>query len=140
LDAAHWLAVKMARTFYHLPYVYAQMSVSKQADLIHYASRRLNGSPAELAGSYRPISEPYQAAGGFLEEWLTERYRLYTLNRSGQPCRCDILHKPWPLQRTEAEFSTNTMASAQGIELLRTEPLLHFARSIDVLIWPLLRV
>ena len=47
----------------------------------------------------------------------------------------DIHHLPWPLQRARAELVTNTMATAGGVDLPATEPLLHFARRLDVLVW-----
>src|SRR5205807_10646962 len=63
---------------------------------------------------------------------------LYTTHR-GQVYRGDIHHQPWPLQDAEAELETNTVAPAAGILLPKTAPLLHFARRLDVLIWPLRR-
>ncbi|MDQ1912337.1 DUF2071 domain-containing protein [Paenibacillus sp. GD4] len=140
LDAANWLAVKLARAFYHLPYIYARMEVKRRREIISYKSVRANGAPGAFQAAYRPISDAFLASPGSIEEWLTERYCLYTLNGSGQPCRCDILHPPWPLRLAEAEFFMNTMTSAQGIAVEETKPLLHFASTIDVRIWPLLRV
>ena len=46
---------------------------------------------------------------------------------------------PWPLRRAKAAIKTNTMASAAGIVLPNEKPLLHFAKELDVLIWPLER-
>ena len=75
---------------------------------------------------------------GSVENWLTERYCLYT-TYGGRVYRGEIHHPPWPLQDAEAEFETNTVASAGGIDLPTTAPLLHFARRLEVLIWPLRR-
>jgi uncharacterized protein YqjF (DUF2071 family) len=69
-----------------------------------------------------------------LEHFLTERYCLYALDR-GRVRRADIHHPPWPLQPAEAELRRNTMPPP-GIEL-EGEPLLHFSRRQDVVIWPL---
>jgi hypothetical protein len=49
----------------------------------------------------------------------------------------DIHHVPWPLQDADAEIATNTMATAAGIDLPDTKPLLHFASRLDVFVWPL---
>ena len=73
---------------------------------------------------------------GALEHWLSERYCLYTVVRDSV-YRAEIHHHPWPLQDATAEFSTNTMASAAGVQLPAIQPLLHFARRLEVLIWPL---
>jgi hypothetical protein len=53
--------------------------------------------------------------------------------------RAEIHHQPWPLQDAEAEFETNTVTAAAEIALPTTAPLLHFARELEVLIWPLRR-
>ncbi len=79
------------------------------------------------------------ATPGTLEHWLTERYCLYTV-AGNDVFRAEIHHPQWPLQDAEAEIMENTMASAAGIELPDVRPVLHFAKRLDVLIWPLRRV
>ncbi|HEY4904086.1 MAG TPA: DUF2071 domain-containing protein [Candidatus Sulfotelmatobacter sp.] len=137
LDAANLVVVHAARTFYHLPYFHATMSSQARDGAIHYASRR-HCDAAEFRGSYWPTSEARLRDKGSIEHWLTERYCLYTTHR-GQVYRGEIHHRPWPLQDAEAKFETNTVASAGGISLPDTVPLLHFARRLEVLIWPLRR-
>lgn len=137
LDAANLPAVWAARTFYHLPYFQAAMKVEEHEGGIHYWSRRYRAS-AEFRGRYRPTSEVRLALQGSIEHWATERYCLYTTHR-GQIYRAEIHHQPWPLQNAEAEFETNTVAAAAAISLPVTKPMLHFARRLDVLIWPLRR-
>lgn len=140
LDAAHSLAVWMARTFCRLPYHLAEMSVETDGEeRVSYYSRRVKEEGFRFEGTYRPISEPYLAEAGTLEHWLTERYCLYTLDGGGGPLRCDIDHEPWPLQQAEAKVDRNTMTSAQGIRLPDRPPLLHYAARLDVRIWPLVR-
>jgi len=41
------------------------------------------------------------------------------------------------LQDAEGEFSVNTLAIAAGIKLPEIHPLLHFAKRLEVLVWPL---
>lgn len=64
-----------------------------------------------------------------------ERYCLYSVDRNGRVYRGEIHHAPWPLQPAEAEFERNWVAQGHGIFLPDTEPLLHFARKLDVLTW-----
>jgi uncharacterized protein len=135
LDAAHRPAVRAARRFYHLPYFFAEMSSREQQRRIHYRSRRPQSS-AEFRGQYSATSEVRSPEPGSIEHFLTERYCLYTTHRN-RVYRCEIHHPPWPLQDAEAELETNTMAAAAGISLPRSNPLLHFSRRQDVLIWPL---
>ena len=139
LDATNRLAVKVAKQFYHLPYLGADMMVKNNGAIIDYKSRRRSDDDVTLVCNYRPISEPYHAAKGSFDEWMAERYCLYTLNNKGVPLRCDILHQPWLLQRAEAEFSQNTMLSKQGIQVENEQPILHFSKKIEVRMWPLVR-
>ncbi|MCI0351970.1 MAG: DUF2071 domain-containing protein [Acidobacteriales bacterium] len=138
LDAARLLAVWGARYGYRLPYFHAKMRVQAGDGAISYSSRRLKAA-AEFRGSYQPTGPARQREKGSLEHFLTERYRLFTVSRS-RAYRGDIHHVPWPLQDAEAEIEVNTMAQAAGLQLPQTKPLLHFAKKLDVLIWPLRRV
>jgi uncharacterized protein len=137
LDAANLPAVWAARAFYHLPYFHAAMASRESVGAIHYFSQRYRDD-AEFRGSYRPTSPMRLRHKGSLEHWLTERYCLYTTHK-GQIYRGDIHHQPWPLQDAEAEFEANTVAAAAAISLPDSVPLLHFARRLEVLIWPLRR-
>jgi uncharacterized protein YqjF (DUF2071 family) len=136
LDAANLPAVWAARTFYHLPYFQAAMTSMESGGSIHYSSRRLH-SAAEFRARYRPTSEIRLRDKGSIEHWFTERYCLYTTH-DNHVFRGDIHHLPWPLQDAEAELETNTVAAKAKISL-SDSPLLHFARRLEVLIWPLRR-
>ena len=142
LEARNPLAVAIARAWFHLPYFRARMSCVDDGERIRYASARMHrgAPPAELAGSYRPIGEPFQARPGTLEHWLTERYCLYASLEDGRAWRAEIDHPPWPLQVAEAAFERNTMARAHGLELPDEAPLLHFARRQDVVVWSPVRI
>lgn len=135
LDAHSRLGVWGARTFYHLPYYFAAMSVRSAGEKFHYSSSRREGPwPAEFRGRYWPISPPQQRAKGALEHFLTERYCLYTVY-GAKVLRAYIHHVPWPLQDADAEIEINTVAQADGIQLPPEKPLLHFSRDLEVLVW-----
>ena len=134
LDAGSRTAAWVARKTYHLPYFHAKMSSINQDGWIHYRSVR--GQATELKAKFRPASPVQLRDPGTLEHWLTERYCLYTVVRDSV-YRAEIHHQPWPLQDAAAEISSNTMASAAGIQLPEIPPLLHFSKQLDVLIWPL---
>jgi uncharacterized protein YqjF (DUF2071 family) len=129
--------VWLARQFYYLPYFHAQMSLKYNADWIEYRSYRAHRGPAEFIGRYKPTGEVARSTLGSLEYFLTERYCLYTMDGQGQLFRGEIHHAPWPLQPAAAEIERNTMARSHGITLPERRPLLHFARRLDVLVWPL---
>lgn len=135
LDAASRVAVRAARTTYRLPYFVAHMNVEERDGWFHYRSSR-QSNPAELKAHYRPAKTVPFGARGKLDAWLTERYCLYTV-ANGNVYRAEIHHEPWPLEHAEAEFATNSMASAAGVMLPEIPPLLHFSKKLQVLIWPL---
>ncbi len=137
LEANSPLAVWGARNFFHLPYMHARMSLHQSDEWIDYQSERTHRGerPARFRARYRPLAQSYQADE--LATWLTERYCLYTTDRAGAVYRGDIHHVRWPLQLAEAEFFENSMASAAGLQLPDSQPLLHYAREIEVAIWPL---
>ncbi|MFN2469933.1 MAG: YqjF family protein [Gaiellaceae bacterium] len=136
LDAGSTAAVAAARRFYRLPYFRARMSARKRGSSIVYASRRTEpGAHLRAFGaSYRPVGEVFHAEPGTIEHFLTERYCLYTFE-GRLLLRAEIHHALWPLQPAEAEIEENTMPP-RPIEL-DGEPLLHFARRQDVVVWPL---
>jgi uncharacterized protein len=136
LDAGSRLAVKTARTVLNLPYYFATMKVAPHSRGTLYESHRDGErNKAELIATYGPVRPPFEAAPGSLEYFLTERYCLYNVGRSGEPYRLEIHHPPWPLQAAEAELARNSMAEASGIALPSTAPLLHFSKRQDVVAW-----
>lgn len=137
LDADNSPAVALARAWFHLPYFRARMSCAEREGWIQYQSERTHrGAPAgSVEGRYRPVGEAFSPHGGTLEYFLTERYCVYTTDGRGQIIRGEIHHPPWPLQSAEAEFERNTMTERLAISLT-AQPLLHFARRQDVLVWP----
>lgn len=136
LDAGNALAVRAARLLLNLPYFSAAMNVTRQGDGIWYESRRRdpNGA-ARFEASYRPTGSAFEASQGSLEYFLTERYCLYHVDRSGRPYRLEIHHRPWALQHATAEIAHNTMSDAAGMPLPAVAPLLHFAKRQDTVAW-----
>jgi uncharacterized protein YqjF (DUF2071 family) len=143
LDAASRLAVRAARAFFHLMYYDARMrlEIDSQGWVCYQTCRTHRGAaPAELMARYRPMGEPYTAAPGSLDSWLTDRYCLYAADSRGRLFRGEIHHPPWPLQPAEAQWERNTMTAQLGLSLPDTPPLLHFAKRVDVVGWLLERV
>lgn len=136
LDAANRLAVRTARLL-HLPYYDARMTAQRHDGEILYRSRRIEdrGGGAMLRARYCPAGPPEEAEPGSLADWLTARYCLYTVNRSGRVARLEIDHRPWPLQPATAEITLNRMTTPLGLALPNEPPLLHFARRLQVRAW-----
>jgi hypothetical protein len=135
LDAASALAVRGARAFLNLPYHTASMSITRVGERIHYRSVRTSEPEARFRGDYAPIGPTFVPGPGTLEYFLTERYCLYHLGRSGRPYRLEIHHPPWLLQLADAALASNTMTEVIGIRLPTDPALLHFAGRQDVVAW-----
>jgi len=154
LDCENPLAVRGARTAFHLPYFDARMGSRQRGDLLEYRSERthLGQAPARFRGEYGPVGEAFTSTPGTLEHWLTERYCLYSASRpgrcrsaqdaskSGRVFRGEIRHQPWSLQAAEAHVFENTLAQPLGINLPRVPDAAHFARRLEVQAWLLGRV
>ncbi len=138
LDAHNPVAVRLARATFSLPYFDAEMSCRPSGGEVRYRSVRTHkGAPeTRLAMSYRPVGEPFESPPGTLESFLTERYCLYSADGRGRVWRGDIHHRPWPLQEAEAEIEELEMTAQIGVVLPDIEPLLHYARCLDVVAWP----
>jgi uncharacterized protein YqjF (DUF2071 family) len=137
LDAAHRLAVRIARAWYGLPYLDANIQVRHDGTAIDYESRRrgTKQGAARLRVRYQPSGDIFHAQPGTLEHWLIERYCLYAARTNLQVGYGDVHHCRWPLQQAEAEFETNTMFEPLGLARPDRPPILHFARRLDVVAW-----
>jgi uncharacterized protein YqjF (DUF2071 family) len=141
LDAANKLAVWGARTFYHLPYFHAEMSLKQEGNSITYHSSRKDdrGASAQLDTAWT-IGEPLvQMRPGSLGFFLTERYCLYSYHRE-RLYRSRIFHQPWPLRSATLDGYRSTMVEALGLKEPTSEPVLHYAEAIGVDIWPLRKI
>lgn len=142
LDAANRLAVRVARTTFHLPYMDARMRCERGPGGVSYESVRTHRGepPAALRATYRPVGPVHRSQPGSLEQWLTERYCLYSADRRGRIFRGEIHHEPWPLQPAEAHFEQLEMTRILGIELEPAPVHLLYVESIDVVAWRLVGI
>ncbi len=142
LDAAQSLAVRIARTIWHLPYHFARMSLERGAEgAVRYRSERL--WPGPLPGScdlaYRAEGTPSPAVPGSLEHFLAERYILYAQGRRGM-CLGRVHHTPYPLQSASLLDLDENLIAASGIARPATAPLAHYASEVQVEVFPLTRI
>ncbi|HEX3449707.1 MAG TPA: DUF2071 domain-containing protein [Isosphaeraceae bacterium] len=147
LEAASKIAVRLARWSFHLPYHYAHMFLEHEPTLradepnsIVYAGAR--HWPGPLPASYiiraRPDSPIQPAQPGSLEHFLVERYILFTVRKS-RLYQGRVHHTPYPLQPARVLSLDETLLAANGIDRPDTPPLAHFARGVDVEVFPLIR-
>ena len=141
LDASNLLAVVAARTYYHLPYYWAEMRLEQRSEreFSFYSRRRFSAQKVMFKARYRglgPSSRLAEHRGGTLEYFLTERNCLFSANRAGQPIRANLHYVPWPLEEAEAEIEQNDLAASIGLTLPKIDPILHYSRRLAVYVWP----
>jgi uncharacterized protein YqjF (DUF2071 family) len=147
LDASSTLAVTLARTTYKLPYFDANMDFRAgdgPLPLIEFDSRRNDARgtmPANAHLRYRPVEGPVApAAPGTLDHFLCERYILYSQDEERQLYRARIHHQPYPLQRAEVVALDETLVWAAGLRRAEGADLRHYAREVNVKVYPLGKV
>ncbi|RND01349.1 DUF2071 domain-containing protein [Lysinibacillus halotolerans] len=136
LAAANWFAAKCAKTFFGLPYFFEPLKMERHDESVFFEGKMSKG---QFNCQYHPISTPYMTSAGSLDEWLLERYCLYTINKQGKPLQCNILHPSWIVFDGEAKIQENILRRNFNIVPESEKPILHVAKRADVRIWPLVK-
>jgi uncharacterized protein YqjF (DUF2071 family) len=152
LDAAQPIAARVGRWTYRLPYRVARMALNGKnarggeedvADdgWMTYASERtaLGPMPATCSVRYRQTGTPAASAPGTLEHFLAERYLLYTASGDHLD-RGAVHHTPYPLQTAEVAHLEESLIAAAGVPREGPPALAHYARAVEVDVYPLRRV
>ncbi|WP_010651685.1 YqjF family protein [Oceanobacillus massiliensis] len=140
IDVDNWASSKIAKRWYRLPYHDAAIANEPALHTYHYESIRRKQTYLKAEGSVTPISEIYHSEKKSLDYWLTERYRLYTAQKSAL-YEADIHHKPWPLQKAEANISRNSHLSRLKIDVNPFSPtVVHFSQGVDTLFWNIKKI
>jgi uncharacterized protein YqjF (DUF2071 family) len=142
--------VNVARTFWHLPYKLAAMSLN-----VH--SQHDNGTPKRItyaglrkespAAQYEltvdlPDVKPKPAQAGTLEHFLVERYLLFATDRKLRLRTGRVHHQPYRIVMPTSIVGTQSLTSASGIHELNIASADHaaYCQGVDVRISPLKRV
>jgi uncharacterized protein YqjF (DUF2071 family) len=116
-EASRLLPVLIARLGFRLPYMWADMSVRRRADVIDYATRRRWPRPRGSAGAHARISlrvgeriaEPTP-----LEHFLTARWGLHG-DRYGRSIYLPNAHPPWSLHRARLLHLDENLITVAGL-------------------------
>ncbi|WP_332897169.1 YqjF family protein [Haladaptatus sp. CMSO5] len=133
LDAQGVFGVVGARLFHHLPYYYARISLTAEADRIKFSSRRVHpgARPVRFHATYGPTGEQFRADPDSLEAFLTERYRYYTEALSGELRYAAVSHEPWPLTEASVEWGENGLFRANGFADPASDPVYLYSPGVD---------
>jgi len=147
LDASSAIIATAARAAYKLAYYSADIDFSVGAGAlpeIAFDSQRTDRrgpQPANVHVRYKPVEGPVApAAPGTLEHFLVERYILYAQDNDHQLYRARVHHQPYPVQRVDVTSLEETLVWAAGVRRPDTVALRHYAREVNVKVYPLERV
>jgi uncharacterized protein YqjF (DUF2071 family) len=129
LEAARLVAVVGARALYRLPYRWARMRVRRRGGEIEYESKRR--WPFGAARTSIAIHVGGRITAGNFDNFLTARYRLYTL-AFGRLAFAEIEHAPWALREGRVLRLEQDLIERSGVPRPRGEPTVHFSENLDV--------
>lgn len=137
LDAANRLPVIGGNLLWSLNYRHAHFDVHEEGERTRYALRRARG-PGATRLEWEMHGPAWQAQPGSLEEFLVERYALFT-RRRGRLMRGDVLHDPWLLRHARVHLLDDSLLAANGLPGVARRPPDHVMASegIHVLGWGL---
>jgi uncharacterized protein YqjF (DUF2071 family) len=133
LDCNQWLAVKIARTLFHLPYEHATMSaeIAAATGEVTYRARR-RGTENTSQFRYRATGPGCEAAAGSREFFLVERYTLFAHDaRRGRLHAGRVAHAPYRVGDTAVAQWDDTMLRLAGFDPHGRAPD-HVCRAADV--------
>ena len=149
LDATNALGVWAARTFFHLPYLHADIEVTNTNGRLRIAAERTHrgAAPSTFRAAWTPGAALPPARPGTLAHFLTERYRLYTAGpdlargvAGSALWQGKLWHEPWQLRTAELHEWESTLLESHGLPTPAGPPLLYAAGAVDVRIISLTRV
>lgn len=147
LDASSPVAVAAARAAYKLPYFLSKIDFSASKDPLPRIAFRAHRddsrgpSPAHLHIDYAPSDgRVAPAAAGTLEHFLIERYILYAEDDGHQLYRTRVHHQPYLVQKAEVGSIDETLVWAAGMRRSDAAPIRHYAREVNVKVYPPERV
>ncbi len=133
LDAAHRLAVWVARQYWKLPYFHARMRCQLIApNEVAYETVRRDRSRAFARVRYRFEGEPRETEPGTLEHFLVERYTLFTAHQ-GRIYRGEVAHLPYAVQPATILELEQNLTDVAGIALPAEPPVVFYAPGFGVL-------
>lgn len=137
LDATSRVAVTAARTFFHLPYHVADITIEEEDRRVNYHSvRREHDFPGELSATWTPSPEVRHAEPGSLEFFWVERYCLYSAFEDTL-YRARIFHEPWPLRDVPLAHYGTSLLEPLGVDLAGDKAKLLAAGPVHAEIWPI---
>ncbi len=134
IDAPSHLNTWIGRHVFHLAYDTAHMRMTDDGGHVDFTSDRERGT-ARFAATYELHGPAAPAAAGSLEEFLAERYCMYTLDHERQLRRADIEHQPWMLQPVTVDVHENSVLQGDGMPDLGPPAHAMYAGALENVVW-----
>lgn len=138
LDCNQFLAVQIAKRFFHLPYETAKMNSQRSGGEIKYHCRR-GGKDADYI--YQEPNVGQAAEIGSLEWFLVERYLLFSAKRDGSLYCGRVHHTPYQIAAGHCEAWSAEPLAWNGFEVPQVAPpSVLVAKPVEVSIFPLRKI
>lgn len=137
LDAQSYITCLYAPYAYGLPYNYTKgMIISEDKKYIWNSNRKIEGY--ELTGYSKMKSGPMVSGRGSLEEFLFERYCLYSLH-DNKICIGYTKHNPWNIYKADVHIENNNLTKSfkLGIKNVLKPEIAHMSDGVYVNAWSL---
>lgn len=134
LEAASPVAVALARAAFRLPYCVARITREQTGQAHRYECVRTAPHPRRgmFAATWESEGEPAVAPPGSLDEFLVERYVMFSKALDGKLWRGPVRHHPWPLRAVRRLQLVQTLDRADRLPELGPPALLHDSDGVDV--------
>jgi uncharacterized protein YqjF (DUF2071 family) len=134
LDANRWLASKLAKRIFHLPYIYSKITYRCDCRDIEFRLKRRD-IKEEASLYFSHDIESRNAAPNTLEHFLIERYFLFTYY-GGRIYSAHVSHKSYQIAR--ASFRSENLFLLDSFPVITPEHC-HavYSPGVDVLTYPL---
>jgi uncharacterized protein len=114
LDCEQPVAVTLARTFFHLPYLHARMQLERDDAVRRYRCARAGETTPPWRFEWRTHSAAEPAQEGTLEHFLVERYVVYAADAAQRLYMGHVSHTPYRIHVPAVHEYTTGPASLAG--------------------------
>lgn len=124
LDVSNWLAAKIGRIFFHLPYYYSGFNVkhNQSNEWIDYQCKRHERSKS-ASFIYKRGDLKGLANLETLEFFLLERYHFFSTNKQGELFQTSVHHAPYQIYEAEVISWSEQPLLWNGLKLENKNPV-----------------
>jgi uncharacterized protein YqjF (DUF2071 family) len=130
LEITRLLGVAVARTFFGVPYAWAEMSIDQTSERIRYASRRRWPKPRGATSVLEVEIGDRQPELNDLERFLTSRWSTNSTLPRGALGWVPVEHEPWPLHAAHIRELGESLTVATGLPAPTSAAIAHYSPGV----------